>query len=114
VMLYKKLKRKVPKKRFVEIMTEAVAVEIEFITESIPCRMIGMSQNSMVEYIKMCADRLALQAGYNKIYNAVNPFDWMEHISVEKKTNFFEHRVSEYALANKKIEGDVFDLNADF
>jgi len=114
VMLYKKLKRKVPKKRFVEIMTEAVAVEIEFITESIPCRMIGMSSDSMITYIKYCCDRLCSQMGYQKIYNVTNPFDWMEMISVEKKTNFFEHRVSEYALANKKIEGDVFDLNADF
>jgi ribonucleoside-diphosphate reductase subunit M2 len=61
VMLYKKLKRKVPKKRFVEIMTEAVAVEIEFITESIPCRMIGMSSDSMITYIKYCCDRLCSQ-----------------------------------------------------
>jgi ribonucleotide reductase beta subunit family protein with ferritin-like domain len=114
VMLYSKLKRKVSKKRFVEIMRDAVDIEIEFITVSIPCRMIGMNANFMVQYIQFVADRLALQLGYDKIYGAQNPFDFMEHISVQKKTNFFEHRVSEYALANKKCEGDLFDFNADF
>jgi len=114
VLLYKKLKRKVPKKRFVEIMQSAVETEVTFITESVPCRMIGMNAELMILYIYHCANRLALMLGYDKIYEKSQCFDWMEHISVEKKTNFFEHRVSEYALANKKIEGDVFDLNADF
>ena len=114
VMLYAKLKRKVSKKRFVEIMRDAVDIEIEFITVSIPCRMIGMNANFMVQYIQFVADRLALQLGYDKIYGAQNPFDFMEHISVQKKTNFFEHRVSEYALANKKCEGDLFDCNTEF
>jgi len=114
VMLYSKLKRKVPKKRFVEIMKEAVDIEIEFITVSIPCRMIGMNADLMVQYIRFVADRLSVQLGYDKIYGVSNPFDFMEHISIQKKTNFFEHRVSEYALANKNVDGDVFDLNADF
>ena len=114
VMLYSKLKRKVSKKRFVEIMRDAVDIEIEFITVSIPCRMIGMNANFMIQYIQFVADRLALQLGYDKIYGAQNPFDFMEHISVQKKTNFFEHRVSEYALANKKCEGDLFDCNTEF
>ena len=114
VLLYKKLKRKVPKKRFVEIMKEAVAIEIDFITVSIPCRMIGMNSDLMCDYVKFVADRLALMMGYDKIYGCANPFDFMEHISIQKKTNFFEHRVSDYALANKKMDGDVFDLNADF
>lgn len=114
VMLYSKLKRKVSKKRFVEIMRDAVDIEIEFITVSIPCRMIGMNANFMIQYIQFVADRLALQLGYDKIYGAQNPFDFMEHISVQKKTNFFEHRVSEYALANKKCEGDLFDCDAEF
>lgn len=114
VLLYKKLKRKVPKKRFVEIMKEAVAIEIDFITVSIPCRMIGMNSDLMCDYVKFVADRLSLMMGYDKIYGCANPFDFMEHISIQKKTNFFEHRVSDYALANKKMDGDVFDLNADF
>ena len=114
VMLYSKLKRKVSKKRFVEIMRDAVDIEIEFITVSIPCRMIGMNANFMIQYIQFVADRLALQLGYDKIYGTQNPFDFMEHISVQKKTNFFEHRVSEYALANKKCEGDLFDCDAEF
>jgi ribonucleoside-diphosphate reductase subunit M2 len=114
VMLYKKLKRKVSKRRFTEIMKEAVDIEIEFITEAIPCRMIGMNSDLMIQYIKFVADRLSLQLGYDKIYNAANPFDFMTFISIEKKTNFFEHRVSEYALANKKVDDDVFDFNAAF
>lgn len=114
VLLYNKLKRKVSKKKFVDIVKEAVLIEIEFITEAIPCRMIGMNSELMVQYIKFVADRLALQMGYDKIYSVPNPFDFMEHISIQKKTNFFEHRVSEYALSNKKIEGDVFAMDADF
>lgn len=114
VMIYNKLKRKVSKRRFVEIMKEAVDIEIEFITVSIPCRMIGMNSDLMIQYIKFVADRLALQLGYDKIYNATNPFDFMTFISIEKKTNFFEHRVSEYALATKKVDDNVFDFSADF
>jgi ribonucleoside-diphosphate reductase subunit M2 len=68
----------------------------------------------MSQYIEFCADRLSLQLGYDKIYNSVNPFDFMELISVETKVNFFERTNSEYALANKTIEGDVFDMNAEF
>lgn len=115
VLLYNKLKRKVPKKRFVEIMKEAVDIEIDFITVSIPCRMIGMNADLMIQYIKFVANRLSLQLGYSKIYESVtNPFDFMEHISIQKKTNFFEHRVSDYALANKTKGDDCFDMNADF
>jgi ribonucleotide reductase beta subunit family protein with ferritin-like domain len=114
VLLYKKLKRKIPKKKFQDIMREAVEIEIEFITESIPCRMIGMNSDLMTEYVKFVADRLCVQLGYDKLFNATNPFAFMELISVEKKTNFFEHRVSEYALANKTMDDSVFDLNSDF
>lgn len=115
VLLYNKLKRKVPKKRFVEIMKEAVDIEIDFITVSIPCRMIGMNADLMIQYIKFVANRLSLQLGYSKVYESVtNPFDFMEYISIQKKTNFFEHRVSDYALANKTKGDDCFDMNADF
>lgn len=114
VLLYSKLKRRVSKKKFVEIMTEAVEIEIDFICNAIPCRLIGMNSDLMTEYIKFVSDRLCLQLGYDKIYNAVNPFTFMELISIEKKTNFFEHRVSEYALANKTNDSDVFDLDCAF
>ena len=114
VLLYRKLKRKVSKKKFIEVMKEAVDIEIDFITVSIPCRMIGMNSDLMIEYIKFVADRLALQMGYEKIYGAKNPFDFMEFISVERRGNFFECRISDYALSNKTIDADVFELNADF
>jgi ribonucleotide reductase beta subunit family protein with ferritin-like domain len=68
----------------------------------------------MIQYIEFVADRLSLQLGYDKIYNASNPFDFMELISIESKVNFFERTNSEYALANKTDNGDVFELNADF
>ena len=76
--------------------------------------MIGMNSKLMTEYIEFVADRLVLQLGYDKIYNTKNPFDFMEMISVQSKTNFFEKRVSEYALADKTISNDVFSLSRDF
>lgn len=114
VMLYGKLEKKVSKKRFIEIMKEAVAIEIEFITEAIPCRLIGMNSDLMIQYIKFCSDRLALQLGYDKIYGDKNPFSFMENISLSAKTNFFEKRVSEYSLANKTNNSDTFDLDNCF
>ena len=114
VLLYKKLKRKVPKKRFVEIMKEAVDIEIDFITVSIPCRMIGMNHDLMIQYIKFVTDRLCLQMGYDKIYNATNPFDFMEFISLDCRTNFFERRVSSYSMANKTMDESTFDFNSSF
>ena len=73
-----------------------------------------MNSNLMSQYIEFIADRLSVQLGYDKIYNSANPFEFMELISVESKTNFFEKRVSEYALADKTKTDDVFDLNEDF
>jgi ribonucleotide reductase beta subunit family protein with ferritin-like domain len=108
------LVRKLPKKKIVEIITEAVEIEKEFIIEAIPCRMIGMNAKLMSQYIEFVADRLALQLGYDKIYNSPNPFDFMELISVESKVNFFERTNSEYALANKTVTKDIFEFNADF
>ena len=114
VLLYKKLQKKLQKKRVYEIIQEAVEIEKEFITEAIPCRLIGMNETLMRQYIEFVADRLCLQLGYDKIYNTANPFDFMELISIESKVNFFERTNSEYALANKKIEGDAFDFSVDF
>ncbi len=114
VLMYSKLQKKLNKKRIYEIIKEAVEIEKEFITESIPCRMIGMNSKLMCQYIEFVADRLVLQLGYDKIYNSSNPFDFMELISIESKVNFFERTNAEYALANKTVDGDVFELNADF
>ena len=114
ILLYSKLVRKLPKKRIHEIIMEAVDIEKEFITEAIPCRMIGMNAKLMTQYIEFVADRLSLQLGYDKIYGAQNPFDFMELISIESKVNFFERTNSEYALANKTVDKDVFDFSADF
>lgn len=114
ILLYSKLQKKLNKKRIYEIVQEAVEIEKEFITEAIPCRMIGMNAKLMSQYIEFVADRLCLQLGYDKIYNSSNPFDFMELISVETKVNFFERTNSEYALANKTVDADVFEFNADF
>ena len=114
ILLYSKLKYKVTKKEFDEIIKEAVNIEKEFIIDAIPCRMIGMNSTLMIQYIEFVADRLCMQLGYDKIYNTKNPFDFMELISIESKTNFFEKRVSEYALANKEIDDKVFDFTCDF
>lgn len=114
VLLYSKLQKKLQKKRIYEIIQEAVEIEKEFITEAIPCRMIGMNTKLMTQYIEFVADRLCLQLGYEKIYNSQNPFDFMELISIESKVNFFERTNSEYALANKTVDKDIFEFSADF
>lgn len=114
VLLYKKIQKKLQKKRVYEIIQEAVEIEKEFISEAIPCRLIGMNDVLMKQYIEFVADRLCLQLGYDKIYNSANPFDFMELISIDSKVNFFERTNSEYALANKKLEGDAFDFSVDF
>lgn len=116
ILLYSKLVKKLSKKKINEIIQEAVEIEKEFITEAIPCRLIGMNSKLMIQYIEFVADRLALQLGYDKIYNSSNPFDFMELISIESKVNFFERTNSEYALANKTIEKDkdIFDMSTEF
>ncbi len=114
VLLYNKLQKKVKKQKVIDIIKEAVAIEKEFICEALPCRLIGMNAPLMSQYIEFVADRLLMQLGYEKIYNSNNPFDFMEMISIEGKTNFFEKRVGEYALATKEKTDDVFDMDADF
>uniref|UniRef100_A0A6C0C2M6 Uncharacterized protein n=1 Tax=viral metagenome TaxID=1070528 RepID=A0A6C0C2M6_9ZZZZ len=114
VLLYSKLQKKLSKKRIHEIISEAVEIEKEFITEAIPCRMIGMNSKLMKQYIEFVADRLCLQLGYDKIYNSTNPFDFMELISVETKVNFFERTNAEYSLANKTVDKNCFDFSSDF
>ena len=114
VLLYSMLKHKLTQEELYSIVTEAVTIEQNFITEALPCRLIGMNAGKMKQYIEFVADRLIVQLGYTKYYNTTNPFTFMELISVEGKTNFFEKRVGEYALANKHKDASVFELSDDF
>ena len=114
ILLYSKLLKKINKIRIHEIIKEAVEIETEFICESLPCRLIGMNSLLMTQYIQFVADRLCVQLGYEKIFNVINPFDFMELISLEGKVNFFEKRVSDYALANKSDSMSAFEINEDF
>ena len=114
VLLYNKLQKKIDKVRIHEIIREAVEIETEFICEALPCKLIGMNAELMTQYIKFVADRLSLQLGYKKIYNVNNPFDFMELISLEGKTNFFEKHVPDYALANKNNSEEAFNFTDEF
>jgi len=114
ILLYSKLNKKLAKKRVHEIIHEAAEIEKEFITEALPCRLIGMNANLMCQYIEFVADRLCVQLGYEKIYKTANPLDFMELISVESKVNFFERVNSAYSLANKTVDENVFEFTADF
>jgi ribonucleotide reductase beta subunit family protein with ferritin-like domain len=114
VLLYSKLINKLSQNVIHEIIRESVEVETNFICEALPCRLIGMNSDLMSQYIKFVADRLALQLGCDKIYNEPNPFSFMELISLESKTNFFEKKVDAYALANKQTEQETFTFTDDF
>jgi len=114
VLLYDKLENKLKKSKVHEIIREAVEIETEFICDALPCRLIGMNSMMMTQYIQFVADRLCVQLGYDKIYNVTNSFDFMDMISLESKTNFFEKRVSEYALADKTVDDTTFDFSDDF
>ena len=114
VMLYDRIVRKLDQDKVHGIIREAVEIEKEFITEAIPCRLIGMNSTLMIQYIEFVADRLSVQLGYDKIYQSTNPFDFMELISIESKVNFFERTNSEYALANKTVSEDIFNFNSEF
>ena len=114
VLLFKKLLKKPKKSRIVEIIKEAVEIEKEFITEALPCKLIGMNATLMKQYIEFVADRLMLQLGYDKIYNKSNPFDFMEMISLDGKTNFFERRVGDYSLSSGNKTDDAFSMDAVF
>lgn len=106
---------KVPKERITKILTDALDIEREFITESLPVSLIGMNAKLMTQYLEFVTDRLLVEFGCEKVYNATNPFDFMEMISLEGKTNFFEKRVSEYQKAGVKSgsTGSI-SFDADF
>ena len=114
--LYEEIEKKVPRTKVHKIIREAVKIEKQFITEALPCHLVGMNDKLMAQYIEFVADRLSTQLGYGKIYSTVNPFDFMERISLEGKDNFFEKRVTNYAKSGvgKKQEEMSFALDADF
>lgn len=115
VLMYSMLKDKPSKETIIEIVKEAVELEKEFITESLPCNLIGMNMDLMKQYIEYVSDRLLLMLGLEKVYHSSNPFPWMELISVQGKTNFFEKRVGEYSnIAGSEKENNVFELDDDF
>ena len=116
VELYHTRENKLESETFYKIVKNAVEIEKEFITESLPCNLIGMNATLMKQYIEFVADRLSVQFGYNKIYNVENPFDFMDLISMRTKTNFFEKRVGEYGKAGVSVEDNEMelDLDADF
>jgi ribonucleotide reductase beta subunit family protein with ferritin-like domain len=114
VLLHNKLEKPLKKQKIHEIISEAVTIELEFINDALPCRLIGMNQVLMKQYIEFVADRLSLQLGGDKIYESKNPFEWMENISIETKTNFFEDRVSEYSLTTKNSKLNTFEFGDDF
>jgi len=114
VLLYSKLNKPLKRSKLLEIITEAVDLESEFIPSALPCKLIGMNEKLMKQYIEYVADRLIVQLGYQKHYNQSNTFDFLEMISMEGKTNFFERRVGEYALASKEHSDNIFSFNSDF
>jgi ribonucleoside-diphosphate reductase beta chain len=116
-LLYTKhLINRLPKEQVKEIIMDAVTIEKEFITDALPVKLIGMNSDLMAQYIEFVADRLLVELGNEKVYNVSNPFDFMDMISIQGKTNFFEKRVGEYqkagVLAGK--ENQSFSLDEDF
>lgn len=108
---------KLPKETVSKIITDAVEIEKEFVTDAIPVKLIGMNADLMKQYIEFVADRLLVELGCERVYNSVNPFDFMDMISIQGKTNFFEKRVAEYQKAgvlNNSETGQTFSLNEDF
>lgn len=111
------LQNKLSEETIREIIVDAVAIEKEFVTDALPVKLIGMNAELMCQYIEFVADRLLVALGCNKVWNATNPFDFMELISLQGKTNFFERRVGEYqktGVAQTNSEQNTFSLDEDF
>lgn len=117
-LMFRHLVQKPPKARIIEIIKEAVEIEQEFLTKALPVDMLGMNCGLMSEYIEFVADRLLTELEVNKIYNTKNPFSFMELISLEGKTNFFEKKVGEYqkygVMGTRKDNEFKLDLDSDF
>lgn len=117
-LLYERhLQKRLPRDRVLELLTEAVEIEREFICDALPVRLIGMNSDLMKQYIEFVADRLLVSIGEEKFYNVTNPFDFMEMISLQGKTNFFEKKVSEYqkvGVMSKDVGSNTFSTTDDF
>ncbi|GFP94046.1 ribonucleoside-diphosphate reductase small chain [Phtheirospermum japonicum] len=120
-LLYSLLKMKLSEEKVKGLVAEAVEIEREFVCDALPCALVGMNGDLMSRYIEFVADRLLNALGCEKLYNVQNPFDWMELISLQGKTNFFEKRVGEYQKASvmNSLNGNggdthVFRLDEDF
>lgn len=117
VLLYTKyIIKKLSQERVYEIIKDAVKIECEFISDALPVEIIGMNSTLMQQYIKFVADHLLYDLNYDKLYNVTNPFEWMEMISLQGKTNFFEQRVPEYVMAKigQDTKDNEFSMNVDF
>jgi ribonucleoside-diphosphate reductase beta chain len=112
--LYSQLQNKLDPKEVEAIITEAVTFEKEFVTDALPVSLIGMNAGMMSEYIEFVADRLLISLGNEKVYNTPNPFSWMEMISLQGKTNFFEKRVGEYQKAGVGQKKEEFAMDEEF
>jgi ribonucleoside-diphosphate reductase beta chain len=115
-LLYKMLKNRLSKEAATAIITDAVEIEKEFINDALPVSLIGMNAKLMSQYIEFVADRWLVELGYDKVYNSANPFDFMEMISLQGKTNFFEKRVGDYQKSGvlNTPEAKSFSLDEDF
>ena len=115
-LMYSMLENKMTEAEVQKIILEAVEIEKEFVSESLPVDLIGMNAKLMQQYIEFVADRWLNELGYSKVYNTSNPFDFMEMISLQGKTNFFEKRVGDYQKAGVMAEKDsqVFSTDEDF
>ena len=115
-LLYSKLVNRLPESRIVEIIRSAVAIEMEFVVDALPVELIRMNPTMMCNYIKFCADRLLLCLGCNRHFKIGNPFEWMETISLQGKTNFFEKRVGEYSKLGVGVDraDQIFALDKSF
>lgn len=116
-LLYSMLKNQLSQEEVTEIIADAVVIEKEFVTDALPVRLIGMNADLMAQYIEFVADRWLVELGYDKLYNATNPFDFMEMISLQGKTNFFEKRVGDYqksGVLNTEAKSQAFSMDEDF
>jgi ribonucleoside-diphosphate reductase beta chain len=115
-LLYSMLNNKLSKEAATRIITDAVEIEKEFVTDALPVNLIGMNAKLMSQYIEFVADRWLVELGYDRVYNASNPFDFMEMISLQGKTNFFEKRVGDYQKNGvlNSAESKAFTLDDDF
>lgn len=113
VLLYHKISQKLPEKLVHQMFAEAIQIETEFVTESLPVNLLGMNKESMIEYIKYIADFWIVKFGYSKLYNTKNPFPWMDTIALSKKGNFFEVTDTNYSIDVNDIDINELDLDKD-